>query len=329
MPHKIPVTILTGFLGAGKTTLLNRLLGDKRNQHAGVIINEFGEIGIDSELVIKTKEEIIEINKGCICCNVRADLIHVLKDLIIKMNRREIQLSRIIIETTGLASPAPVIQTFLMDEVMSYWFEIDSICTVIDAKHLPLHLEEKVAQEQIAFADLILMNKTDLVSIRELEELKQRIKQMNATAEMICTTNSEVPINKLLDVRSFELSEKLKIHPNLLIDTHHHHHHDDNVNSIVLKSEQPLIVERVNKWFSYLVQIEGEALYRYKGILNIKDSEYRVIFQGVHMLFASKEDRRWKGDENRKSELVFIGSNLKAEELNRSFRYCMDEYFTF
>lgn len=323
--HKIPVTILTGFLGAGKTTLLNRLLRDDRNRYAGVIINEFGETGIDAELVIKTQEEIIEINKGCICCNVRGDLIQILKDLIVKFNKREIQLNRIIIETTGLANPGPVIQTFLMDEVMSFWFEIDSVCTVVDAKHLPLHLDQEETQEQIAFADLIVMNKTDLVSAQEIGDLKYRLKQMNATAEIISTTNSEIPLNKMLGIESFQLSEKLKIRPNML--TENHHHHDDKINSVVLKADRPLLMERVNKWFSYLVQIKGESLYRYKGILNVKDTDYRVVFQGVHMLFASTEDRKWEDDESRKSELVFIGNKLNKEDLNNGFRYCMGEDF--
>ncbi|WP_067725091.1 CobW family GTP-binding protein [Oceanobacillus damuensis] len=323
--HKIPVTILTGFLGAGKTTLLNRLLRDVRNQHAGVIINEFGETGIDAELVIKTQEEIIEINKGCICCNVRGDLIQILKDLIVKVNKRDIQLDRIIIETTGLANPGPVIQTFLMDEVMSFWFDIDSVCTVVDAKHLPLHLDQEEAQEQIAFADLIVMNKTDLVSSQEIEDLKFRLKQMNATAEIISTTNSEIPLNKLLGIASFQLSEKLKIRPNMLTDNHHHH--DDKINSVVLKADRALLMDRVNEWFSYLVQIKGESLYRYKGILNVKDTDYRVVFQGVHMLFAGTEDRKWKNDETRKSELVFIGSKLNKEDFNKGFRYCMGEDF--
>ncbi|MEN2467421.1 GTP-binding protein [Ornithinibacillus sp. JPR2-1] len=325
--HKIPVTILTGFLGAGKTTLLNRLLSDERNRHAAVIINEYGDTGIDSELVIKTHEEIIEINKGCICCNVRGDLIKVLKNLIVKMAKREIHLSRIIIETTGLADPAPVIQTFLMDEVMAYWFDIDSVCTVVDSKHLPLHLEQEIVQEQIAFADLIIMNKADLVSQDKLADLKLRIKKMNMTAEVITTTNSEVPINKLIGVQSFNLSAKLKIQSNLLTESHHHHH-DDNVHSIILKSDKPLFLDRVNKWFTYLVQMKGESLYRYKGILNVKDIDNRVVFQGVHMLFASTEDRKWKPDEPRKSELIFIGTKLDEEELKRGFRYCIDENFT-
>ncbi|MFD2627472.1 CobW family GTP-binding protein [Oceanobacillus kapialis] len=326
--HKIPVTIITGFLGSGKTTLLNRILKDKRNRHAAVIINEFGETSIDGQLVMTTQEEIVEINNGCICCNVRGDLIRILKNLISKVYQENSPLNRIIIETTGLANPAPVIQTFLMDEVMSNWFEIDAVCTVVDSKHLPIYLDrQEEALEQIAFADLIILNKIDLITPEEKEALLNRIKQMNVTAEIMSARNSNVPLTKVMGVKSFNLDQKLKLRPNLL--TTHHHHHTDRIQSFVLESDTPLILERVNKWFSYLVQIKGETLYRYKGILNIQDVDHRVVFQGVHMLFASNYDKPWRKNEKRKSELVFIGNNLDREELEKGFNYCMgDNAFT-
>ncbi|MFD1173157.1 CobW family GTP-binding protein [Oceanobacillus picturae] len=322
--HKIPVIIITGFLGSGKTTLLNRLLKDKRNKNAAVIINEFGETSIDGQLVMTTREEIVEINNGCICCNVRGDLIRILKNLISEAHKENSPLNRIIIETTGLANPAPVIQTFLMDEVMSTWFEIDTVCTVVDSKHFPISLDkQEEAQEQIAFADLIIMNKMDLITLEEKEKLLDRVKQMNVTAEIISAKNSNVPLTKVMGVKSFNLDQKLKLRPNLL--TTHHHHHTDRIQSFVLESEKPLMLERVNNWFSYLVEIKGETLYRYKGILNIQDIDHRVVFQGVHMLFASNDDKAWRKNEKRKSELVFIGNNLDREELEKGFNYCMGD----
>ena len=327
--NKIPVTILTGFLGAGKTTLLNRILRDVRSSNTAVIINEFGETGIDGKFVEETKEEIVEINNGCICCNVRGDLIRILKDMLVRAHKDGTELQRVIIETTGLANPAPVIQTFLMDDVMRYWFELDSVCTVVDALHTNRQLDaHAVAREQIAFADKIIINKQDLVSAEELNLLSTRIQGMNPEAELFFTQNSQVPLFKLLDVFSFSLDQKLSVRPDML--DHHHHHHDD-IQAIVLKDKRQIDSKRLDMWFSYLVQVKGESLFRYKGILHMKGQSKRVLFQGVHMLFASTADREWKQGEDKQNELVFIGRELDEEELRTGFAYCLgdtDDFLT-
>lgn len=322
--NKIPVTILTGFLGAGKTTLLNRMLRDVRSSNTAIIINEFGETGIDGKFVEETKEEIVEINNGCICCNVRGDLIRILKDMLVLAHKEGTELKRVIIETTGLANPAPVIQTFLMDDVMRYWFELDSVCTVVDALHTNRQLNaHAVAREQIAFADKIIINKKDLVSEEELDRLSSRIQGMNPEAELFFAKNSQVPLFKLLDVFSFSLDQKLRVRPDML--DHHHHHHNDDIQAIVLKDKRKIDPERLNIWFSYLVQVKGESLFRYKGILHMKNQRRRVLFQGVHMLFASTADREWRQGEDRQNELVFIGRDLDEEELRAGFAYCLGD----
>lgn len=321
--NKIPVTIITGYLGSGKTTLLNRVLADKVGEKSAVIVNEFGDIGIDSQLVSTTEEEIIEINKGCICCNVRSDLIRLLTKLLKRMQRNKVYFNRVIIETTGLANPGPVIQTFLMDDVMAQWFKIDAVVTVLDVKHLPYHLDEPEAKEQIAFSDVLLFNKTDLVSLNKLDNLVEQVSDMNQTAKQLFSVNSEIDTKQIIDIDSFQLGQKLELNPNLL-DSHHHHHHSD-VRSFVLKDDRPLHINKVNQWFSYLVQIKGENLFRYKGILYIKDYKERVVFQGVHMLFSGKQDRPWKKDEKKQSEIVFIGKDLDVEEFRKGFEYCMKE----
>lgn len=218
----IPVTILTGFLGAGKTTLLNNLLKDMPKQKVAVIINEFGDTSIDSHLVVSTKEEIIEINSGCICCNVRGDLINILKSLM----EQDEEIDRVVIETTGMANPGPVIQTFLMDEQTATSFEIDSVITMVDAKHIWQHLKEEEPGQQIAFADVLLLNKMDLITEDEKEKLEQRLINMNPHAKRIYTTYGNVDIQYLIGKKSFELSNILKINPNILAETHHHHHND-------------------------------------------------------------------------------------------------------
>lgn len=318
------MTILTGFLGAGKTTLLNRFLKENQEQQHVVIVNEFGELSIDRELIIQTKEEIVEINSGCICCNVRGDLLTILLSLIKRKMNNELQYDRIIIETTGLANPAPIIQTFLMDDVIVKHFAIDCVCTVLDSKHILHHIDSETVLEQIAFADVLILNKTDLIEQNELENMKARMKRINSSAKMVVTSNCNIAISQIIHVHSFELGDKVKQNLQKIQDDYvHKHHHEDDVSSIVITDERPLNLEKVNQWFSYLVQIQGESLYRYKGILHIANMEERVVFQGVHMLFSGKNDRRWRDDEIKCSKMVFIGKNLEQLNLEKGFQYCI------
>ncbi|KUL19246.1 GTP-binding protein [Bacillus paralicheniformis] len=320
---KIPVTILTGYLGAGKTTLLNRILTEKHNQKIAVIVNEYGEIGIDNQLVVDSEEEILEMNNGCICCTVRGDLIRILRTLVFSMDQGKVAFDRVLIETTGLADPAPVAQTFFMDELLSDIFEVDSIVTVVDSKHITRHLDDQdEAQEQIAFADVIILNKTDLVSNDDLESLEQRLVNMNPAAKRLYARDCNINLKDILGINTFDVNRKLEIDPHFLED-HHHHHHDDKVSSIAFREEKPLDLAKVDHWMSYLVREKGEDLLRYKGILSIKGEEYRIVFQGLHMLFSGRPDRKWNENETKQSELVFIGKDLDKEELERQFKNCI------
>jgi len=320
---KIPVTILTGYLGAGKTTLLNRILTEKHNQKIAVIVNEYGEVGIDNQLVVDSEEEILEMNNGCICCTVRGDLIRILRTLVFSMDQGKVAFDRVIIETTGLADPAPVAQTFFMDELLSDIFEVDSIVTVVDSKHVTRHLDDQdEAQEQIAFADVIILNKTDLVSNDDLESLEQRLVNINPAAKRLHARDCKINLKDILGINTFDVNRKLEIDPHFLED-HHHHHHDDKVSSIAFREEKPLDLAKVDHWMSYLVREKGEDLLRYKGILSIKGEEYRIVFQGLHMLFSGRPDRKWNENETKQSELVFIGKDLDKEELERQFKNCI------
>jgi len=320
---KIPVTILTGYLGAGKTTLLNRILTEKHNQKIAVIVNEYGEVGIDNQLVVGADEEILEMNNGCICCTVRGDLIRILRTLVFSMEQGKTNFSRVLIETTGLADPAPVAQTFFMDELLSEKFEVDSIITVVDSKHITKHLDSHdEAQEQIAFADVIILNKIDLVSEDDLTKLERRISQMNPTAKRLYAENCNIKLENILGIHTFDVNRKLEIDPHFLED-HHHHDHDDKVSSVAFKEEKPLDLDKVDKWMSSLIQEKGEDLLRYKGILYVKGIHERIVFQGLHMLFSGRPDRQWKENEKRISELVFIGKDLNKEELEQQFKNCV------
>jgi G3E family GTPase len=322
---KIPVTILTGYLGAGKTTLLNRILTEKHNQKVAVIVNEFGEVGIDNQLVVDADEEILEMNNGCICCTVRGDLIRILRTLVYSMNEGKVSFDRVVIETTGLADPAPVAQTFFMDELLSEKFEVDSIITVVDSKHITRHLDgHDEAQEQIAFADVIILNKTDLVQHDELETLEKRILNMNPAAKRMYAKDCDIDLKAILGIKTFDVNKKLEIDP-LFLEDHHHHHHDDTVSSIAFREEKPLDMNKLDEWMSYLVQEKGEDLLRYKGILHVQGLEQRIVFQGIHMLFSGHPDRRWKQNETRVSEMVFIGKNLDKDALKRQFLSCIAE----
>ncbi|RXJ04017.1 GTP-binding protein [Anaerobacillus alkaliphilus] len=321
--RKIPVTILTGYLGAGKTTLLNRILTENHNEKVAIIVNEFGEVGIDNQLVVNSEEEIVEMNNGCICCTVRGDLIRILKTLIYSMEEGNVKFNRVLVETTGLADPAPVAQTFFMDQAIAEKFEVDSIVTVVDSKHITKHFDTKdEAQEQIAFGDIIILNKTDLVNDKELDDVETRIESMNSTARRIRSKNCDVSLKDILGIHSFDLNVKLEVNPDFLND-HHHHHHNNKVTSVAFVEERPLDMRKVDEWMSYLIQEKGEDLLRYKGIMNVKNSKQRIVFQGIHMLFAGKADRTWREDEKKITQLVFIGKNLDKDELQRQFENCI------
>lgn len=321
--NKIPVTILTGYLGAGKTTLLNRILTEKHHQKVAVIVNEYGKVGIDNQLVVGTDEEILEMNNGCICCTVRGDLIRILRTLVFSMDQGKVKFDRVLIETTGLADPAPVAQSFFMDDLLSEKFEVDSILTVVDSKHITRHLDgHDEAQEQIAFADVIILNKTDLATNDELKLLEQRLTRINPAAKRLHAQNCNVNIREILGINTFDVNRKLEIDPHFLED-HHHHHHDDKVSSIAFREEKPLNLEKVEQWMGYLVQEKGEDLLRYKGILHIRGLKERLVFQGIHMLFSGYPDRKWKENELKQSELVFIGKDLDKESLEKQFKECI------
>ena len=339
--QKIPVTVLTGYLGAGKTTLLNRILSENHGKKYAVIVNEFGEIGIDNDLIIGADEEVFEMNNGCICCTVRGDLVRIMEGLM----RRRGKFDAIIVETTGLADPAPVAQTFFVDEDVQRNARLDAVVTVADAKWLSDRLKDAPeAKNQIAFADVIVLNKTDLVSKAELAEVEARIRGINPYARLHPTERCKVALADVLDRGAFDLDRILEIEPNFLEagddhdHDHHHHHdhdhhdhhghglkhyHDEDMQSLALKTDKPLDPDRFFPWIQNLVATEGQKILRSKGIISFHDDDDRYVFQGVHMMLEGDHQRKWKDGEPRESRLIFIGRELPEQAIREGFERCI------
>ncbi|MBM3343643.1 MAG: GTP-binding protein [Betaproteobacteria bacterium] len=320
---QIPVTILTGFLGSGKTTLLNRILQEQHGQKIAVIENEFGEAGIDNEILVQDRDEqIVEMNNGCICCTVRGDLVRILGTLADKRKAGRFSFDRVVIETTGLADPAPVAQTFFVEDDVAKAYRIDAILTVVDAKHALQQLDaHHEAQEQVGFADRILLSKTDLVSQTETDELIARLKRMNPRAPVKRVHFGKTDIADILDINGFDLDAILAIEPDFLRDVTHEH--DDDVGSFVYRGEQPFDLPKLEQFFNLLLKTYGTELLRYKGVLNIAGNPRRVIFQGVHMLFSADDAKLWGKNEKRESVMVFIGVKLPRPVFEEGLALCI------
>ncbi len=315
---KIPVTVLTGYLGAGKTTLLNRILSEEHGKRYAVIVNEFGEVGIDNDLVVGADEEVFEMNNGCICCTVRGDLIRIMDGLM----KRKGKFDAIIVETTGLADPAPVAQTFFVDQDVSEHARLDAVVTVADAKWLVERLKDAPeAKNQIAFADVILLNKVDLVSAEDLAAVESRIRAINPYARVHRTERCSIPLEEVLGRNAFDLERIIEIEPDFL-ETGHHHHHDEDMQSVSVTIEGEVDPAKFMPWISHYTQVEGASILRCKGIVAFPDEPKRFVFQGVHMILDGDVQGDWKPGEARRSRVVFIGRALKADEIRQGFLAC-------
>jgi len=322
--NMVPVTILTGFLGSGKTTLLNRILKEDHGHRIAVIENEFGEIGVDNEIIETGDEQIVEMNNGCICCTVRGDLIRILGTLKEKRDGGKLKFDRVVIETTGMADPGPVAQTFFTDEEIGNYYLLDSIITLVDAKHAPKQLDEfHEAQEQVGFADRILMSKTDLVSQEESESLSKRLKRMNPRAPIKKVHFGDAPIAEVLDIRGFNLNAILQLDPEFLVDSQHEHH--DEVESFVFRSDKPFDGQKLEQFLSGMIQVYGPDLLRYKGVLWMKGNPRRVVFQGVHMMMGGDMGKPWGKGEKKQSIMVFIGKKLPKDIFIAGMEECLSK----
>jgi G3E family GTPase len=345
----IPATILTGFLGSGKTTLLKRVLTEAHGQKIAVIENEFGEENIDNEILVSdTKEQVIQMNNGCVCCTIREDLRSTLADLAEKRRKGELSFDRVVIETTGLADPGPVAQTFFMDDEIAESYLLDSILTLVDAKHAETQLDTRQeARRQVGFADQIFISKTDLVPGPEVDALIHRLKHMNPRAPQRAVHFGDVPIAEVFDLKGFNLNAKLDIDPDFLnaddghghahhdhdhdhdhehgehCDHPHHHAHDDDVKSFVFRANRAFNPAKLEDFLGAIVQVYGPKMLRYKGVLNMKGSERKVIFQGVHQLMGSDLGPKWAPGEDKTSKMVFIGIDLPREVLQQGLEQCL------
>ncbi|KRB87892.1 CobW family GTP-binding protein [Noviherbaspirillum sp. Root189] len=345
----VPATILTGFLGAGKTTLLNRILREPHGYRIAVIENEFGEENIDNEILVQdSKEQIVEMNNGCICCTVRGDLIVALGSLAQKREAGELNFDHVVIETTGLANPGPVAQTFFMDDEVASYFLLDAVVTVVDARHAMQQLDEhEEAQRQVGFADKLLLSKTDVSTAEQVEALTARLKRINPRASMAKADFGKVPIGEVLDLRGFNLNDKLEIDPDFLAaeehahddhdcdehcghdhsgdhhHDHHHAHHSDDIAAFVFRSDRPFNTARLDEFLGGLVQVFGPRMLRYKGVLWMEDADRKVLFQGVHQMMGTDIGAKWDDAEPRGSKMVFIGKNLPKETFVQGLEQCL------
>ncbi len=356
----IPVTILTGFLGSGKTTLLKRILNEQHGMQIAVIENEFGEENIDNEILVQdSNEQIVQMSNGCICCTIRGDLVQALADLVTQRQDGKLKFDRVVIETTGLANPGPVAQTFFMDEEIADQYLLDAIITLVDAKHANAQLDQhEVVQRQVGFADRLFITKSDLISETELADLKHRLLHMNPRAPISVVNFGEAPLKEIFDIRGFNLNAKLEIDPDFLAEddhqhahdhadcdhehdqcaheghehgdehahghAHHHHaHHDDKIKSFVYRSERAFDAAKLEDFLGGVLQIYGERLLRYKGVLHMKGVDRRVVFQGVHQMMGSDLASKWLPADKKTNKMVFIGIDLPQDLITDGLDRCL------